>query len=313
MAISIHLISIPSDEVVTSRVVYLPNDGGQLGRAASCDVVLPDQSKRISRIHGLIRLSDTGYVIKCCGKNPAQLNDKAMVREKDYPLNDGDILKIEQYSMLVSTLTASTAQLDTKADEPAISSSFNLSLDDEDIDFLDQTEVTPLGQQKTNYSHNNVLSDDPFSIDPFEDLEQELEPELKVEIEQVEQQKQAVEQASELEYLPISNNHQLEASIEKLISISEKNNQNLRNPPLAHDALFAALDKTLDQFLTEFAPNQLESQFSEFVSGGVFSSKEKKYWKIYRRHYQHRSDNGDFRRQFKAIFMENMQKQSEES
>jgi predicted component of type VI protein secretion system len=77
--------------------------------------------------------------------------------------------------------------------------------------------------------------------------------------------------------------------------------------------LFDALDKTLDQFLNEFAPNQLENQFSEFVSGGFFSSKDKKYWKIYRKHFQHRQDNGDFRRQFKAMFMENMQKQSEES
>ncbi|MEF1262121.1 FHA domain-containing protein, partial [Vibrio harveyi] len=67
MAISIHLISVPSEEVVTSRVIYLPESGGQFGRSASCEVALPDQSKRISRIHGQIRLTETGYLVKSTG------------------------------------------------------------------------------------------------------------------------------------------------------------------------------------------------------------------------------------------------------
>ncbi|EDK28089.1 hypothetical protein VSWAT3_24164 [Vibrionales bacterium SWAT-3] len=110
----------------------------------------------------------------------------------------------------------------------------------------------------------------------------------------------------------IENNTRIEESIDKLITLTEKNQQYLQNPQLQQKALFDALEQTVDQFLNEFAPKQLESQFSEYVSSGIFSSKDKKYWKIYRKHFQHRQDNGDFRRQFKALFMENMQKQSEE-
>ncbi|NOI71659.1 type VI secretion system-associated FHA domain protein [Vibrio owensii] len=312
MAISIHLISVPSEEVVTSRVIYLPESGGQFGRSASCEVALPDQSKRISRIHGQIRLTDTGYLVKSTGKNPARLNDKAMVRDKDYPLNDGDILKIESYSMLVSTLTSSKAPVEEQSDD-LFATKFDLQLED-NVDFLDEGDIVEPVKSEVHYSHQNVMSDDPFSSDPFEDIDDD-ELADHFEVDEVSKQQQAMERSTEIEYLPGDHlpTSELEASIEKLITITEKNQQYLRNPPLAHDALFDALDKTLEQFLNEFAPNQLENQFSEFVSGGLFSSKDKKYWKIYRKHFQHRQDNGDFRRQFKAMFMENMQKQSEES
>ena len=142
MTISIHLISVPSDEVVTSRVIYLPEAGGEFGRSASCDISLPDQSKRISRVHGSIRRTEVGYSVKSTGQNTASLNDKAMVRDKDYPLNDGDILKVESYTMLVSTLVSTKVPQDQDEEDSAMfSEPFSLQIDNDDTDFLD--EATP--------------------------------------------------------------------------------------------------------------------------------------------------------------------------
>lgn len=314
MAVSIHLISVPMDEVVASRVVYLPESGGTLGRAPACDICLPDQSKRISRTHGEVRLTEQGYVLISQGQNSALLNDKVMTRDKEYPLNDGDIIKVESYTMLVSTLVSTTSAPAKQPVADAFSQPFELNLNDDDSEFLEQTEVPPTDDNRATFSHKNVLSDDPFASDPFEDLDND-EIVAHIEVDDFEHGK-TFEQPVDLEYLPVdapSANTQLEASIEKLLTLSEKNQQYLQNPMLHHDALFDALEKTVDQFLNEFAPTELENQFSEYLSPGLFSSNEKKYWKIYRKHFQHRQQNGDFRRQFKALFLENMQKQREES
>ncbi|MEZ9233522.1 FHA domain-containing protein [Vibrio amylolyticus] len=319
MTISVHLISIPEEEVVSSRVIYLPASGGEFGRSPSCDITLPDQSKRISRVHGRISLKNNGYVVSNLGQNQSILNDKPLISGKEYSLNDGDILNIEQYTMLISTLAISDTEnseskIGSETEEPA----FALNLKDDDIDFLDQVSEPADTRKEPKFSQTNVMSDDPFTSDPFEDFSEEeisahQEQQPNVDIQEVSQGD--INSSSGLEYLPISEGHstQLEDTLNKLVSLTEQNHQYLRNPPLQHDVLFEALEKTVDQFLNEFCPQQLESQFNSYISNGLFTSREKKYWRIYTKHFEHRKDNGEFRRQFKALFMENMQKQGEEN
>ncbi|WP_341661459.1 FHA domain-containing protein [Vibrio sp.] len=311
MTISIHLISVPSDEVVTSRVIYLPEAGGEFGRSTSCDIALPDQSKRISRVHGSIRRTDLGYSVKSTGQNAASLNDKVMVREKDYPLNDGDILKVEGYTMLVSTLVSTKPAQEEDDDNPMFTEPFSLQIDNDDTDFLDEAPPSISNESKASFTQEGVLTDDPFAADPFEDLDDVL---ISQHIEKDEPSSEQVHQTSDPELLPASTKPDtpIETSLEKILSITEKNQKYLANPTLHHELLFKTLDQTVDQFLNDFSPSQLERQFDDYISGGIFTSKEKKYWRIYRKHFQHRQENGDFRRQFKALFMENMQKNREE-
>ncbi|MEZ9460580.1 FHA domain-containing protein [Vibrio splendidus] len=314
MSISVHMISVPAEEVVSSRVTYLPESGGSLGRSPSCDIALPDQSKWISRTHCQLYPTDRGYVIKDISNNGVSLNDKSLAKEKEYVITDGDIIKLGGYTLLISLLSDPkvNAANNTTQDETFIEP-FNLKLDDSDTDFLDDSPEVATVQKTSNFSSKNVLSDDPFSSDPFEDLDDnKVIP--NIEVDEISHADNNTLSSAELEYLPVNveNNTRIEESIDKLITLTEKNQQYLQNPQLQQKALFDALEQTVDQFLNEFAPKQLENQFSEYVSSGIFTNKDKKYWKIYRKHFQHRQDNGDFRRQFKALFMENMQKQSEE-
>lgn len=313
MSISVHMISVPAEEVVSSRVSYLPESGGSLGRSPSCDIALPDQTKWISRTHCQLYPTNRGYVIKDISNNGVSLNDKSLAKEKEYVITDGDIIKLGGYTLLVSLLSEPKVDTTNSKQDDTFIEPFNLKLDDSDTDFLDETpEVTSI-KKTSPFSSKNVLSDDPFSSDPFEDLDDgQVVP--NIEVDEIAQSDTNTLSSAELEYLPVNveNNTRIEESIDKLITLTEKNQQYLQNPQLQQKALFDALEQTVDQFLNEFAPKQLESQFSEYVSSGIFSNKDKKYWKIYRKHFQHRQDNGDFRRQFKALFMENMQKQSEE-
>lgn len=313
MTVSVHLISVPTEEVITSRVVYLPEYGGIFGRAPACDICLPDQNKRISRSHGEVRLTDRGYVIINRGQNQTQLNDKPMNKDKEYPLNDGDIIKVENYTMLVSTLVSSSSESAAEPIDDVFAQPFELNLNDDEMEFLEQGDAPVEKQASSSFSLKGVLSNDPFTSDPFEDIDSD-EVVQHVELDE-EEQPQIFSPKSELQYLSVDTpqDTQLEASIEKLLIINEKNQQYLKNPMMQHEVLFDALEKTVNQFLNEFAPTELETQFSEYISGGLFSNKEKKYWNIYRKHFIHRQQNGDFRRQFKALFMENMQKQREEN
>lgn len=313
MSISVHMISIPAEEVVASRVTYLPEAGGSIGRSPSCDVALPDQSKNISRVHSEFSLTERGYVIKDVSNNGMSLNDKKLTRDKEYSVADGDIIKVGSYTLLISLLNSPKAVVpETNSNNDSFLASFDLNLDDGDVDFLDDLPDVAPKKSKPSFSSDNVLSDDPFTSDPFEDLDEDkIVP--NVEIHEIESQTESVK-PSDLEYFPVNleSSTKIERSIDKLITLTEKNQQYLQNPQIQQKALFDALEQTVDQFLNEFAPTQLESQFSEYIPDSLFGNKDRKYWKIYRKHFQHRHDNGDFRRQFKALFMENMQKQSEE-
>ncbi|MCW8344590.1 FHA domain-containing protein [Vibrio sp. ZSDZ65] len=317
MTISIHLVSIPDQEAVTSRVVHLPADGGTIGRSPDCSVVLPDHTTRISRKHAEITRTSDGFFLKDTSNNGVSLNAKALQKGADYAVNDGDIITIEGYSLLVSTLVVSQTSQSAEIDDND-TPTFTLNLANDDTDFLESfsRETQPKVQQRPHYSSENVLQDDPFSSDPFEDFsENELSKFEEVEktLEPLPLDHGELENNT-VEFLPINqDNHHIVSSLQQLIALSEKNHDMLQNPSFQHDALFSALEQTIDTFLDEFSPQQLEPQFDEYMGSSLFVSKDKRYWRIYRKHFERRQQNGEFRRHFKALFIENMQRSGEKS
>ncbi|MGR5308335.1 FHA domain-containing protein, partial [Vibrio mediterranei] len=142
MAISIHLVSIPEQEAVASRIVHLPEEGGVIGRSPDCDVVLPDHSSRISRKHAAITLTNDGYFIQDLSRNGINLNDKSVQGGLQLPISDGDIIAIADYSLLVSTLTASkAAEVNKEVDVDTLS--FNINASD-DVDFLETSTLSSI-------------------------------------------------------------------------------------------------------------------------------------------------------------------------
>ena len=162
MTLSVHLISVPSEESINSRVVYLNNKGGVLGRSLECDIYLPDQSRNIEKIHGEIRFVDGSYVLLNYIDNSLTLNDKVLVRNKEYPLFDGDLIRLGNYTLLLSMFMSSIRKVAEPTSGIHIPDPFNLDgLNDDES----QDEDEKSSDHKRNnviFSNENVLSDDPF-------------------------------------------------------------------------------------------------------------------------------------------------------
>ena len=209
--------------------------------------------------------------------------------------------------MLVSTLVSNNGDKDTKPEDSSSESIIKFNLVEDETDFLELDELPVEKKSTSNFSHKNILSNDPFASDPLGDLDDnDITP--HIEIDELKHSSKR-----ETEYLPAGghlNNHHLEKSLEKLLNLTEKQ-QALQNPMLDHDSLFDTLEVTVEQFLQQLAPRELENEFKNYLNGSLFSSKDKRYWRIYKKHFQQRQINGDFQRQFKALFLENMRKQRE--
>ncbi len=307
MTISIQLTQIPQNENVVTRIVNLPINGGSIGRSFQSTVQLPDQTQQISRIHGDISQTDEGYLLTDKSQNGIQINSKKLPSGASRLLKDGDILSIGGYTLLISalgeTFKTNTVKIPDMAKDNFTEPNFSLDLNsDNELDFL-QEEHDPALNLDNNplFSSKGVLSDDPFNDDPFMDIAPEPDDEpLDI-------------QPSEQEFMPVhpAVNPETEAlskRVDQLIALTQKNNQTLQDPIQTQEILFASLEQTLEQFLNEFSPVYLEQMFAEY-SSGFFANKEKKYWRIYRKHFDMKKENGDFNRQFKALFLENMHKQ----
>lgn len=72
-----------------------------LGRAASCDVILPHPS--VSTLHATLRQSGTGYaVVDERSTNGVRVGDARLAPERQKPLRSGDELRIGPYRIIVS-------------------------------------------------------------------------------------------------------------------------------------------------------------------------------------------------------------------
>ncbi|MFC6670672.1 type VI secretion system-associated FHA domain protein [Marinobacterium aestuariivivens] len=64
------------------------------------------------------------------------------------------------------------------------------------------------------------------------------------------------------------------------------------------------LQRTLDRFLDELSPVHLEEAFSDFCSG--WGSRDKKYWRLYRKQFNRKLDRREFHHRFTALFVEEL-------
>jgi FHA domain-containing protein len=84
--------------------------GGCIGRDPSCNLVLPDPEKRISRRHAEILLREGRYVLRDQGTAlSARLNGRPIGAGLEVPLAEGDRIDIGGYSMRVTILPAAPA------------------------------------------------------------------------------------------------------------------------------------------------------------------------------------------------------------
>ncbi len=72
--LSLTIVNKPQDAVLTASQTTFYEQGGNIGRAEHCDLILPDASHYISKIHALIHFRDQMYFITDVSSNGVFVN-----------------------------------------------------------------------------------------------------------------------------------------------------------------------------------------------------------------------------------------------
>ena len=104
MALRLRIVSAHRRALGSRSTVILGPSGGNIGRAADNDLVLPDRSLFVSGHHARISWREDRYFLEDTSTNGTWLNeDEApLPRRKPVELSDGDILRFGDYHVLVS-------------------------------------------------------------------------------------------------------------------------------------------------------------------------------------------------------------------
>lgn len=95
--------SLPSELPVPS-FEFDPR-GGRLGRDESCELLLPDPQRHVSRLQARIEFDGQGFWLLDLGSNPTRVDGQPLGRGRRLPLKGGEQLAIGDYELEVVVLT----------------------------------------------------------------------------------------------------------------------------------------------------------------------------------------------------------------
>ncbi|MEI9748308.1 FHA domain-containing protein [Moellerella wisconsensis] len=115
MGLIIRIISHPEGESIQQWQYNLPDEGGIIGRSIGVNLQLNDSHRTISGIHATIKKNDRGYQLTDNSTNGTFINNDEFPLGKDNSmiLNDGDVIKISDYQLLISCFELNSDNIDT--------------------------------------------------------------------------------------------------------------------------------------------------------------------------------------------------------
>ncbi len=93
----------------------------------------------------------------------------------------------------------------------------------------------------------------------------------------------------------------LENSIEQLSSMLKQQQLSVAGG-IDRERLMTCIESTLEKFLDNFNPSHLEEEFNDYLSG--WGNKDKKYWALYKKQFQRKTERREFSRQFSSLLFE---------
>ena len=331
MSLSIRIICSPDGESISEWTKLFPANGGEIGRAYGSTMQLSDSSRTISSTHAMIRKSTRGYQILDNSTNGLFINgsDKPLGKGNQTALNDGDVLSIGKYRLLVSCFLPATAKAMPLAEEQ-----ISGSLGNDPFSTANETDnqepLMEIEEPKFEVAHtgHEVLEDDPFLID-MEKTEQKQksfstsfaevdEDPLKAttldfNLNTISQDRvdpvfnDAQQQTEEKFEEPLfekaqtesqSNQNQVKYSVAHYKSTEERFNQYTEQ----------ALDYAISKILAEMTPENIEGMFTDLIPKS-FWSKKPDFWSMYKRYFERQMNNKDWQIKFHAYFQEGIRLQ----
>ena len=146
---------------VPAKTVAFKPPGGTIGRSQDNDLVLPDESRAISRLQALVHLSPEG---ECRLTNQGSvtsvvLNGVALQRGSQVALQDGDTLQIGEYGLEVRDPN----NLKARQDDPL---AFFADSSDDPLGMMQESEVIPEPVARQERRNDPRLAIDPQSDAP---------------------------------------------------------------------------------------------------------------------------------------------------
>jgi len=297
MTLSIQLIQIPEAETVPKREFYLDGSKVDIGRDFAADICLPDMSEQMSRRHiQLMRLPDGGYTVIDLSTNGAKLNGKDLPSGEAHGLNDGDVIGILGYRLLVSLIARSGKVVET-ADDLMAGDPFETTTDFSAKEpLIANAEIEAYDNEpKRGFSDTVKDLDEDLMFDPFAEGPELREPvEPKRHFQQTPMSE--TETAENVEVMRLPHTLPSTTQIDAL----------LRGQHYQENAL-EAVERALERFLDEVDPNILEDDYKLFIP--PLMRRKKRFWAIHRRQFAKKKASGEFKRSFLALFAEEMRKQ----
>jgi hypothetical protein len=259
--------------------------------------------------------------------NGVYVNAQLLGKGSRHFLADGDTIVMGAYTLLISDM----ASLFSEEEEPPTLDDVYSDVDAQSfsIDSLDigeksnkENAASNMGDYFDNanddfseeanlFSKKNVLADDEFGFDPFEDSDSDSDFEINDEkVEKIETQDDGIVMVEESNLsLQTSNSNLLDEQqvlSDSIMALSQMVDQQKLglSSAIAHERLMECLDKAVDRFLEDLEPTHLEDVFNDYLTG--WGNRDKKYWKLYRKNFIRKQERREFHRSFSALFLEEL-------
>ena len=330
MSLSIRIICSPDGESISEWTKLFPVNGGEIGRAYGSTMQLSDSSKTISSTHAIIRKSSRGYQIMDNSTNGLFINgsDMPLGKGKQTALNDGDVLSIGKYRLLVSCFLPAIAKA-----QPEVEVSVNSMLGNDPFASAEADEVIETSQTITEPEFDfsgvghEVVEEDPFLIDSekatketkafstsFAEVDEDPLKDTNLDFDLSSFSEDRIEpsfdetittSASTAEpdlfnnpNANTSSSNQTNYSLTQYKSVEERLNQYTEQ----------ALDYAITKMLNEMSPENIEGMFTDIVPKSFWSRKPD-FWSMYKRYFERQMKNKDWQIKFQAYFQEGIRLQ----
>lgn len=304
MTVSIQLIRIPEGESLVHREYYATDLPFVIGREFDCDLVLPDQDRRISRQHAELRMNDDGQlVVLDRSTNGTNLNGKDLWKGDESPLADGDRVKIGDYELLfgISKTAANDEPAPQRKNGAIPKKPFSLTGVNGFASFeTESAKETPTREEDdpADFTEGGVDLEADLLFDPFAEG-----PELNETAAKPAKKTVEVQAEDDVRPMPFDS-----STLDEQSSMPPRPVMRQTGWLVAPDreANEAAIESAVERLLALVDPSALETEYREFL--GPFSRTGRRFWNIHKRMFARKRDSGEYVRLFKAILAEEIKK-----
>lgn len=338
MPLSVRIISSPGGESISEWNKSFPEDGGDVGRAFGATMQLSDSTGEVSSKHAMIKKSDRGYQVMDTSTNGVFINGAttALGKGNQSTLNDGDVLDIGRYRLLVSCFLPEKAKAQNIDTQDMNNNIFGDDPFGSVTKAAEEELSQPIPTTEPAYSARDeeMVEDDPFESDVVHSRNERQEFNLSFRaigddpLAESDIQSVFPDHASRMVSDDFISSSHFPRSVETISPLNSYTAQNQavatgqlgrHNHSLALSQLRVleesfqqqtekALEMALNRLLSDIEPQGLELMFNDLTTPR-FWQRQSKYWDMYKRYFSRQMENRDWQIKFHAYFQDAMRLQ----